>query len=194
MHNKRYREERSGRTSALAATISDHPREAVAVFLATAAVMTIFINALFLQRGPHPAPFFAAAPKQVAKPASHFTPVTIAAPTAPVAVRTAPPVALPAAEPIPQPRPAMGSKTAAVKDAPRNDPIAELLAPGKRVAAIQRALAEFGYGQIKPSGVIGPETQSAIEKFERGHKMPVTGQISERLVRELAAMTGRPLE
>ena len=35
---------------------------------------------------------------------------------------------------------------------------------------------------------------SAIEKFERDHRLPVTGQISDRFVRELAAMTGRPLE
>ena len=79
-------------------------------------------------------------------------------------------------------------------EAARNDPIAELLAPSKRVLAIQRALADFGYGQIKPTGVFDPETHGAIEKFERDHQMPVTGQISEPLVRELAAMTGRPLD
>jgi hypothetical protein len=38
------------------------------------------------------------------------------------------------------------------------------------------------------------ETQAAIEKFERERKLPITGQASERVVRELAAMTGRPLE
>ena len=39
----------------------------------------------------------------------------------------------------------------------RNDPIAELIAPSQRVLAVQRALADFGYGQIKPTGVVGPE-------------------------------------
>jgi hypothetical protein len=34
----------------------------------------------------------------------------------------------------------------------------------------------------------------AIEKFERDRKLPVTGQISDRFVRELSSMTGRPLE
>jgi peptidoglycan hydrolase-like protein with peptidoglycan-binding domain len=67
-------------------------------------------------------------------------------------------------------------------------------APSKRVIALQRALAEYGYGQIKPSGIIDAETQAAIEKFERERKLPITGQASDRLVRELAAMTGRPLE
>jgi len=76
----------------------------------------------------------------------------------------------------------------------RNDPIAELIAPSKRIVAIQRALADFGYGQIKPSGIYDPDTRMAIEKFERDRRLPVTGDISERFVRELAALTGRPLE
>jgi peptidoglycan hydrolase-like protein with peptidoglycan-binding domain len=77
----------------------------------------------------------------------------------------------------------------------RADPIAELIEPSsQRVLAVQRALAEAGYGQIKPTGVYGPETRSAIEKFERERKLPITGRISDRLVRELAALTGQPLE
>jgi peptidoglycan hydrolase-like protein with peptidoglycan-binding domain len=78
---------------------------------------------------------------------------------------------------------------------PRVDPIAELIEPSsKRVLAVQRALAEAGYAQIRPNGVFGPDTRSAIEKFERERKLPITGQISDRLMRELAAMTGEPLE
>jgi peptidoglycan hydrolase-like protein with peptidoglycan-binding domain len=76
----------------------------------------------------------------------------------------------------------------------RNDPIAELIAPSKRVLAIQRALSDFGYGQIRPTGQYDPDTRTAIEKFERDHRLPVTGQISDRVVRELASMTGRLLE
>ena len=44
----------------------------------------------------------------------------------------------------------------------------------------------------RPASTI--RTRAAIEKFERDRGLPVTGQISDRLVRELAAMTGRPLE
>ncbi len=77
----------------------------------------------------------------------------------------------------------------------RPDPLGDLIAPpAKRVMAVQRALSDFGYAQIRPTGVMNPETSSAIEKFERERKLPVTGMISDRLVRELAAMTGRPLE
>jgi peptidoglycan hydrolase-like protein with peptidoglycan-binding domain len=85
---------------------------------------------------------------------------------------------------------------ATIRAAPvrNNDPIAELLAPSKRVLAVQRALAEYGYGQLKPTGVLDAETQAAIEKFERLRKLPVTGQLSERLTRELAVVSGRPLE
>jgi peptidoglycan hydrolase-like protein with peptidoglycan-binding domain len=83
---------------------------------------------------------------------------------------------------------------AAAADPAPQDPIAKLIAPSKRVMAIQRALSDFGYGQIKPTGQFDPATKTAIEKFERDRKLPVTGQISDRLVRDLAAMTGRPLE
>jgi peptidoglycan hydrolase-like protein with peptidoglycan-binding domain len=76
----------------------------------------------------------------------------------------------------------------------RTDPIAQLLAPNKRLVAIQRALAEFGYGPIQPTGFHDPQTRSAIERFERGRKRPVTGPVSVQLVKDLAAMTGRPLE
>lgn len=74
------------------------------------------------------------------------------------------------------------------------DPIAELLAPSKRLIAVQRALADFGFGQIRPTGTLDPATRAAIEEFERYRRLPVTGQLSERMVRELAAVTGRPLE
>jgi hypothetical protein len=63
----------------------------------------------------------------------------------------------------------------------------------RRVAAVQRALTEFGYGQLRPSGIEGPDTRIALAKFERDRKLPVTTQISDRLVRELSAVTGRPI-
>jgi hypothetical protein len=64
----------------------------------------------------------------------------------------------------------------------------------RRVAAVQRVLTEYGYGQLKATGTIGSDTQAAIQKFERDHKIPVTGQMSDRLVRELAAMVGHPID
>jgi len=67
-------------------------------------------------------------------------------------------------------------------------------AASRRMLALQHALADFGYGPLRATGVMGPETRSAIEKFERDRKLPVTGQASDRVLRELSAMTGRPLE
>jgi len=138
----------------VAVAIARHPREFVGIVLAALATLAIFINALFLQHGPHPAPIFAS---------RHLL------------------------APMPQPAPSRTAPT-------RNDPIAALLAPSQRVLAVQRALADFGYGQIPPTGVVDPQTQAAIEKFERSRHMPVTGQISDRLLRDLSAMTGRSLQ
>lgn len=76
----------------------------------------------------------------------------------------------------------------------RNDPIAALLAPSARIVGVQRALTDFGYGPVKPTGIYDTETRLAIERFEKARRRPVTGQISDQLVRDLAALTGRPLE
>jgi hypothetical protein len=72
----------------------------------------------------------------------------------------------------------------------RNDPASA----ARRVAAVQRTLTEYGYGQLKPTGVVGSDTLAAIQKFERDRKIAVTGQVSDRLVRELAAMTGKAID
>ena len=64
----------------------------------------------------------------------------------------------------------------------------------RRVAAVQRALTQYGYGQLKPTGTAGSDTQAAIRKFERERRIPVTGHISDRLVHELTAMIGHPID
>jgi Putative peptidoglycan binding domain len=73
-------------------------------------------------------------------------------------------------------------------------PIPAAAQGARRVAAVQRVLTEYGYGQLKPTGTVGSDTQAAIQKFERERKLPVTGQMSDRLVRDLVAMTGHPID
>ncbi len=155
----------------MTAAIARHPREFVGTVMGAAAMLAILVNALFLQHGPHPAPIFATRP--------------FVAPAAQSSSSLKGDRLVPARAPAPQ-----SAATPA-----RRDPIAELIAPSKpRLLAIQRALAEFGYGQIRPTGIYDRETQTAIEKFERAHNLPVDGQVTERFVHALAAMTGRPLE
>ncbi|MGB7857441.1 MAG: peptidoglycan-binding domain-containing protein [Pseudolabrys sp.] len=223
----------------IAAAIAQHPREFVAMVMSTVAIFTIVINALFLQKGPHPAPIFAARPllqqETTLPPRFSGTPSHLASDlSAQARVQLIANIQRELSRKGFYDGPAdgiWGSKTdaaardflqasglkvnpeanenllgaisnyvakpvaaAAAPSPPATDPIAKLIAPSKRIVSIQRALADFGYGQIKATGVHDPETRSAIEKFERDHRLPVTGQISDRFVRDLAAMTGRPLE
>ena len=62
------------------------------------------------------------------------------------------------------------------------------------MAAVQRVLTEYGYGQLKPTGTVNADTLAAIQQFERQHRIPLSGQVSERLVHELSAMIGHPID
>jgi len=147
------------------------PVDSFAIFLAAAACVIIIVNAVFLQSGSHPAPFFAnPKPAQVASNDAARQSVPI--PSQPLATAVTP-------QPV------------AVR---RDDPIADLIGPSPRITAVQRVLSDYGYGQIKPSGMLDDATSAAIEKFERERRLPVTGEVSDRLLRELAIMAGHPLQ
>ncbi len=191
------------------------PKDTVAAAFAFAAICAIIANALFLQAGRHPSPMFGSV---VAIPAAALAPASPLPRPRPVEADTSAPEPKFAEPKFAEPRPAepkpadpltnlvkatsvapAASSTIARPPAPipfssRNETSANP-APGfRRVAAVQRALTEYGYGQLKPTGTIGSETQAAIQKFERERKIPVTGQMSDRLVRELTAVIGRPIE
>jgi peptidoglycan hydrolase-like protein with peptidoglycan-binding domain len=225
-----------GRAARVGIAIARHPREFVGLLMATTATGWIFANALFMQKGPHPAPIFSARP-------AHRAAVTVA----PQRVLPAPAPA--AGAPVETDRTrlvgdiqrelenrgfydgaidglwgaktdaavrdfvqASGGKVApeasdallrAIKAAPAkqavaaqrsNDPIAALIAPKPRVLAIQRALTDFAYGPVALTGVYDPKTRAAIERFQRARGLPIDGQISDGLVRELSGLLGRPLE
>lgn len=74
------------------------------------------------------------------------------------------------------------------------DPLGALIVSTRRVAGVQRALTAFGYGQLKPTGEVGPDTRAAIKRFEEERGLPITGQISDRMVRELVVVTGERID
>jgi hypothetical protein len=43
----------------------------------------------------------------------------------------------------------------------------------------------------RPPRAVESDTQQAIKGFERERNLPITGQLSEQLIRELSAVTGR---
>ena len=190
-------------------TLLRNPKDMVAGLLAAAAICAILANALFLQAGRHPSPMFGSvvtlpAPQTaVASPLPRPRPVELV--SEPPEIR---PVEVRGADPKnPDPRNpdplanlvvrSTGAPTAApanVARPPAPIPATTQSAGARRVAAVQRALTQYGYGQLKPTGAVGADTQAAISKFEHARKLPVTGQMSDRLVKELTAMIGHPID
>lgn len=219
--------------------LTHSPRDVIAGMFASAAVIAIITNAIFMQAGQHPSPMFgrsgaapsvsvvtlprprpveprtetkvldsallepsatelkAAEPKHVdAKPDNRRNARTADAdPTDPLGnlVRsTAQPRS--AAQPAAINSPSVPRPPAAIPAAASRDPVGDMITSSRRVASVQRALTEYGYGQLKPTGTAGPDTQAAIQRFERARRMPVTGQVSDRLVRELSLVIGHSID
>jgi hypothetical protein len=185
------------------------PKDMVAGALAFAAVAAIIANALFLQAGHHPSPMFGS---PVALPAASLAPASPLPRPRPVDIAMRPADAPPAEAKTVEPKSvdplanlvkatSAPAATASIPRPPSPVPVSSrseappASAQGlRRVAAVQRALTEYGYGQLKPTGTVGSDTQAAIQKFERARKIPVTGQMSDRLVRELVATIGHPID
>ena len=160
--------------------------------------LAICINALMLQGARHPAPLFSPAPAGQVAPLPPPRPVERAAPATQTSAAPAQVAAQPAAQPVPVPKPV-----------PR-DAIGELLkgnAPGAGqpaaaqapeatgpAANAQRALTRLGYGPLRADGVLGSGTRAALERFERDRRLPVTGELNPRTVRELASASGIAIE
>jgi peptidoglycan hydrolase-like protein with peptidoglycan-binding domain len=145
-------------------------RDALGVVAGALLTITVLVNVLFMQSGLHPAPMF----KGTKSTATHSTSAAVPRP------RPSEPTVLPA--------PSKPTAPSVARNGVERSPASN------RVIALQRALAEYGYGQIKATGIIDGDTRTAIEKFERERKLPITGQATDRVVRELAAVTGRALE
>lgn len=170
------------------------PKDTLAATAALAAVIAIITNAMFLQAGRHPSPMFGAASvSQIPAASPVSAPLPRVRPVEAEARVVDKPAEL-ASAPAKPPTVATTTRPPAAVPIAKNDPVGDLIVSTRRVAAVQRALTEYGYGQLKPTGVIGTDTQAAIQKFERDRKMPITGQLSDKLIRDLAVLTGRPIE
>jgi hypothetical protein len=175
------------------------PKDMIAGALAFAAVSAIIANALLLQAGQHPAPMFGSvvAVTAPASPLPRPRPVEAALKPADAPPSDLKSADVKAADPLANLVKATAAPPVAASTIPRPPapiPPAAAASGSRRVAAVQRTLTDYGYGQLKPTGTIGADTQAAIQKFERDRKIPVTGQMSDRLVHELNAMVGKPID
>ena len=178
------------------------PAASLFIIVFGSAVMGILVNALALQKERHPAPLFSPAvnadkdregtlkdlPRQAAIPVPAPRP-------APAAAAALPEAASPRAE---KPAIVTGSADARIEYKAK-DPIAQFLKTGlsaptpapaaepkSNVAAAQRSLVKLGY-VLRADGVAGVSTKLAIESFERERHLPVKGELSARIMREIAA-------
>ena len=196
------------------------PKDTFAGFVAFVAVSAIIGNALFLQTGRHPAPMFGAVVTLPASPSVAPSspmprprpPAADSLPLEPTPMEYRPPVDSRPAEKAPE-----RSAEPAAPTSRSSDPLTSLVrattsAPSavnprppapipvqqresaRRIAAVQRALSETGFGQLKVTGINSAETRAAIQRFEQRRNMPVTGQVSDRLIRELSVAMGRPVD
>ena len=158
------------------------PKDIIAGAVALAAVGAIIANALFMQAGRHPAPMFGSVTTLPAMASVTANPLPkprpVEADASLVEVKPADPRA---ADPLAN----LVKTTSAVQPTSANIPRPPMAVPvssrvdsvpasgvgSHKVAAVQRALTEYGYGQLKPTGVVGTDTQAAIQKFEKPWKV-----------------------
>ena len=164
---------------------------------ALAAMMAgIIVNALTLQHARHPSPFFTVSPPMAVKnspePASRppFTPVATKNSPEPASSLSEP---SPTAPPAPPPRPAgLGAANESVPLPRTADPIADIIRAGgnkdsqRLIATAQNALVKLRY-PIKTGGALGADTAAALRDFEKAHGLPISTEVTPRLVRLLNA-------
>lgn len=169
------------------------PRLAVdrVVFVAIAAIAIVGVplNALFLQDGRHPAPLFQAP----ATPAAHADRAPLPPPRPMSANASARPAS---AKPEAAHAEATPPSGAQARDKTR-DAIGLLLvgassAPeevDRKVLFAQRALVKLGYN-VHVDGRFGGSTRQALEKFERDCGLPVKGELTQKIMRQLSSRSG----
>jgi hypothetical protein len=156
-------------------------RRVVAGAALAAMMIGIVVNAVALQHGRRVDLGLAPDPTAVAaiKPA----PVPAAKPV--------PAPKLAAAEPVPEPPRPPQPTTVAHAAAKSPDAIADFLraqSPDKKklTLAAQGALAKLGFS-VKPTGALDAQTRSALAEFQKSRHMPVSAEVTPKLVSALKA-------
>lgn len=189
-----------------------HPAQVLAALACCALGGAIIGNAVLFQSGRHPAPLFAHPAATPSGERAEVPPVPLPAPRPMVAaphLRAAePPPAEQAsakdaapAKPAPSSTPPVHAVASKASTAHRPDAIGQLLRgtdkPGAEpgadahVLAAQRALEKLGFA-VKPDGRMGAATRAGLEKFQRDRHIEPAGDLSPKLLRELAAAAGLP--
>ncbi|OAI30771.1 hypothetical protein A1351_08140 [Methylosinus sp. R-45379] len=189
---------KANKKGALTRLFGGRRRGVVFLCLAGATAIGVPLNALYFQDGRHPAPLFRAFAPESRAPESRAA-VEAPAPLPPARPQTATaPAAQPqsiqpalvphaaAPKPAAKPEQARGEKRDAIgallgnahKAAPKADEA------DKNVQVAQRALAKLGYA-LHADGKMGGATKQAIEKYERDNHLPVTGEVTQKLLRKL---------
>jgi hypothetical protein len=200
----------TGALKAAGTTCRTSPGTVLGSLVAVGAAAFVCVNALGYQAGRHPAPILPKlaqkAPREAAPAAKEPVRDVARDPARPELDRAA--TAVPAkpasrdaigelihadettASVTPKGSPPRAAAKPASKEAPKE---ASKTAKSEKetdpVLRAQKALSKLGY-PIKADGAMGPGTRAAIEKFERSAKLPVTGEVSGRTLRELVTRAG----
>jgi peptidoglycan hydrolase-like protein with peptidoglycan-binding domain len=63
-----------------------------------------------------------------------------------------------------------------------------------KIGGAQRILARYGFGPVRINGELDADTRAAIGRFESDRGLPHSGEVSDRLMRELAAYSGHAVD
>ena len=83
------------------------------------------------------------------------------------------------------------AKSEHAKPADKSDKAADKDKADKKVMAAQKALSKLGY-KLNADGVYGGTTREAVEKFQRSIGAPPKGELTPKVMKQLAAHSTRP--
>jgi len=213
-HDTRFKDEagyvvKTDLSKRLIAHIMRDPARSIATSLLLTALASVAINALFLQAIKHPATLFDVSVTPVlpdTKPEIVSIPAPVPVPMPRSQAFSTPPDVTNGSALLSTILSGTAEDTTGFVPAPvqKPDTIGDLITnvlpkpspappPNKTVLAAQRALVKLGYA-VKADGISGGTTRQAVERFERDNRLPVKGDLTPKLLRELSVASGIVIE